>query len=56
MLRPAHVQWRGHPVADDKHFGEYGGRFVPEALMAALDELDAAFQAALIDPEFTKEL
>jgi tryptophan synthase beta chain len=43
-------------VADDKHFGEYGGRFVPEALMAALDELDAAFQAALIDPEFTKEL
>jgi tryptophan synthase beta chain len=43
-------------VADDKHFGDYGGRFVPEALMAALDELDAAFQAALIDPEFTKEL
>ena len=43
-------------MADDKHFGEYGGRFVPEALMAALDELDAAFQAALIDPEFTKEL
>ncbi len=43
-------------MADDKHFGDYGGRFVPEALMAALDELDAAFQAALIDPEFTKEL
>jgi tryptophan synthase beta chain len=43
-------------MADDKHFGDYGGRFVPEALMAALDELDAAFQAALIDPEFTTEL
>ena len=43
-------------MADDKHFGDYGGRFVPEALMAALDELDAAFQAALIDPEFTAEL
>jgi len=43
-------------VADDKHFGEYGGRFVPEALMAALDELDAAFHAALVDPEFTAEL
>jgi tryptophan synthase beta chain len=43
-------------MADDKHFGDYGGRFVPEALMAALDELDAAFQAALIDPEFIKEL
>ncbi len=26
------------------HFGPYGGRFVPEALIAALDELDAAFQ------------
>ncbi len=24
------------------HFGRYGGRFVPEALVAALDELDAA--------------
>ena len=43
-------------MADDKHFGDYGGRFVPEALMAALDELDAAFQAALIDPEFIQEL
>jgi len=43
-------------MADDKHFGDYGGRFVPEALMAALDELDAAFQSALIDPEFTTEL
>lgn len=43
-------------MADDKHFGEYGGRFVPEALMAALDELDAAFHAALVDPEFTAEL
>ena len=29
------------------HFGPYGGRFVPEALTAALDELQAAFDAAL---------
>jgi len=34
------------------HFGPYGGRFVPEALIAALDELDAAYQAAKVDPEF----
>ena len=38
------------------HFGPYGGRFVPEALTAALDELDAAFRAAVIDPAFTAEL
>jgi len=38
------------------HFGPYGGRFVPEALTAALDELDAAFRAAVIDPAFITEL
>ncbi len=38
------------------HFGPYGGRFVPEALMAALDELDAAFRVARTDPEFAAEL
>jgi tryptophan synthase beta chain len=38
------------------HFGAYGGRFVPEALVAALDELDAAFSSARSDPEFTGEL
>jgi tryptophan synthase beta chain len=38
------------------HFGPYGGRFVPEALIAALEELDAAHQAAMIDPEFQSEL
>ena len=38
------------------HFGQYGGRFVPEALIAALDELEAAHNAAKIDPEFQAEL
>jgi tryptophan synthase beta chain len=38
------------------HFGEFGGRFVPEALMAALDELDAAFRSAKSDPVFIAEL
>jgi tryptophan synthase beta chain len=37
------------------HFGRYGGRFVPEALIAALDELDAHYQKALTDPEFQAE-
>jgi len=38
------------------HFGQYGGRFVPEALVAALDELTAAFDAAQADPGFRAEL
>ena len=38
------------------HFGPYGGRFVPEALTAALDGLDAAFVAAMADPAFHAEL
>ncbi|MFI0445242.1 tryptophan synthase subunit beta [Actinomadura sp. 6N118] len=38
------------------HFGAFGGRFAPEALMAALDELDREFEAAKKDPEFVAEL
>jgi tryptophan synthase beta chain len=38
------------------YFGEFGGRFVPEALIAALDELDAAYRAAKNDPMFQVEL
>ncbi|ROS62361.1 tryptophan synthase beta chain [Frigoribacterium sp. PhB160] len=38
------------------YFGSFGGRFVPESLVAALDELDAAYTAAATDPEFQAEL
>jgi tryptophan synthase beta chain len=38
------------------HFGPYGGRFVPEALIGALDELEAAHISALHDPDFQREL
>jgi tryptophan synthase beta chain len=38
------------------HFGPYGGRFVPEALVAALDELDDAFRKAWVDEAFRAEL
>ena len=38
------------------HFGEYGGRFVPEALIGALEELEAAHNAAQKDPAFIAEL
>jgi tryptophan synthase beta chain len=37
------------------HFGPYGGVFVPETLMAALEELDAAYAEAKEDPAFNEE-
>ena len=38
------------------YFGEFGGRFVPESLIAALDELSAAYEVARNDPAFAAEL
>ena len=38
------------------YFGEFGGRFVPESLIAALDELEATYKAAKADPLFRAEL
>jgi tryptophan synthase beta chain len=37
------------------HWGPYGGRFVPETLMAPLEELTRAYQAARLDDEFQAE-
>jgi tryptophan synthase beta chain len=37
-------------------YGEYGGRFVPETLIPALDELEAGWRAALADEAFHAEL
>jgi len=37
-------------------YGRFGGRFVPEALMAALDELEAAFADAMADPAFLRRM
>jgi tryptophan synthase beta chain len=38
------------------HFGPYGGRFVPEALVAAIDDLTVAFHQTQADPVFRGEL
>lgn len=38
------------------YFGEFGGQFVPESLIPALDQLEAAFVEAMDDPEFHEEL
>jgi tryptophan synthase beta chain len=42
--------------AVEERFGPYGGRFVPETLIAALDELSAAWAEAREDAEFQAEL
>ena len=45
------------PVPDASgHFGQYGGRFVPETLMHPLMELEAEYGRAQVDPEFQREL
>jgi len=46
----------GAPTGVEERFGPYGGRFVPEVLMAALDELTDAWASARADDGFRKEL
>ena len=41
---------------DGPYFGEYGGRFVPESLIAALDQLEETYAKAKADPTFAAEL
>ncbi|MCB1299912.1 MAG: tryptophan synthase subunit beta, partial [Tetrasphaera sp.] len=37
-------------------FGRFGGRYVPEALIPALEQLDEVRQKAMVDPDFQAEL
>ncbi|MDQ2623823.1 MAG: tryptophan synthase subunit beta [Actinomycetota bacterium] len=43
-------------MSSGPYFGQFGGRFVPEALIEALDELEAAWEKAKVDPAFGTEL
>ena len=44
-------------LPDDRgYYGEFGGRFVPETIMPALDELEAAYSEAMSDPQFHRQL
>jgi tryptophan synthase beta chain len=53
MKRGMHIK----RLPDKKgYFGNYGGRFAPETLMPALDELERAYDASGKDKEFQKEL
>ena len=40
----------------DGRFGDYGGKFVAETLMAALAELEAVYRKLSADPAFQREL
>lgn len=42
--------------ATGPYFGDFGGRWMPESLIAALNELEEAFDKAVIDPDFSAEL
>jgi tryptophan synthase beta chain len=39
-----------------QRFGPYGGRYVPETLVSALEELEEAYERYRDDPEFLEEL
>ncbi|MFX8689007.1 tryptophan synthase subunit beta, partial [Acinetobacter baumannii] len=41
--------------AQGPFFGEFGGRFMPESLIAAIDELTACYESAKVDPAFHAE-
>lgn len=41
---------------EDGHYGEYGGRYVPETLMGAIKELEAEYKSAQYDDAFQQEL
>ena len=57
MSRPAAAQIPAVSVPDvTGHFGRFGGRLAPEALMSALEELTAAYESARADPSFVAEL
>lgn len=54
---PSNTQTTTRVVPDENgRFGAFGGKFVPETLMNALYELEAAFEEARRDPQFVAEL
>ena len=54
--RPGKPVPEGHDPDERGHFGPYGGRFMPETLIAAQEELAAEYDRARGDPEFVAEL
>ncbi|OPY58918.1 MAG: Tryptophan synthase beta chain [Pelotomaculum sp. PtaU1.Bin035] len=51
------ITGKGTSMPDERgYFGSYGGRFIPEVLMPALEDLEEAYRFARDDPEFYEEL
>ena len=51
------VASKTHLLPDERgRFGQYGGKFVPETLMSALDELEAAYDEVVEDASFAAEM
>jgi len=58
MSNPSYYIPAPSPFDPDElgHFGEFGGRFVPETLMPALEQLRKDYDAVRFDPDFWKEV
>ena len=56
MWRPRKKRMMTSQPDSGGHFGPYGGRFVPEVLMAPLEELEQAYRKASADPSYQAEL
>ncbi|MEK6660678.1 MAG: tryptophan synthase subunit beta, partial [candidate division NC10 bacterium] len=56
MPERADPGYRGAIPDASGHFGRYGGKFVPETLMAALEELEQVYLKAKADPTFESEM
>ena len=54
-MKEAYIQ-SATAIAKAGRFGPYGGRYVPETLVAALEELEAAYEIAKQDRDFAREL
>ncbi|MEM9951990.1 MAG: tryptophan synthase subunit beta [Chloroflexota bacterium] len=52
-----YIKTNSTTVPDERgYYGDFGGRFVPETIIPALDELETAYYDAMNDPEFQAEL
>jgi tryptophan synthase beta chain len=56
LIATLSVNTQQHGPDSRGYFGQYGGKFVPETLMPALDELESAYARALADPQFWTEI
>ena len=56
LSQKARQGWGTQRATEPGRFGVYGGRYVPETLMAALDELEREYARAKRDPKFQKRL